>query len=146
MSLVPWLTIATSNDRNNSTKTLNAIMSITYIAILALAAFLAILDMGSLEGTAPKVWLFLLAVFAPELYVILHGLSSSSLGLPFFSRTLLEVPGSAHMPSSVSSASPASALASEIRKAATRLKCGAKETARAAISSAGSTLDSISTG
>ena len=70
-----------------------------YIAIMALAIFLAIKDLNLLQHTSTKVWVMLLAIMTPELYVILHGISSSSIGVNFFSGSPVE----AHM-GSVSSA------------------------------------------
>lgn len=62
-----------------------ALMNLLYVAIVAVAIFLAVRDMSMLTHTTTKVWLFLLAVTVPELYVILHGISSSSMGIGFFS-------------------------------------------------------------
>ena len=95
MSLLPWIcSITSSNDANNSAKSFNTVVSFLYFAIFALAIFLAIRDSGTLPGTTPKIWLFLFAIFSPELYVIIHGLSSSSMGIPFFSETPVELPPS----------------------------------------------------
>ena len=93
MSLLPYLSSVTCTDRDNNTaKVINAITTIVYFGLFALAIFLAIKDMNSLEHAASKIWLFIFALFAPELYVIIHGLSSSSLGLPFFSENAVEIP------------------------------------------------------
>ena len=133
MSLLLFLS---GNNEKNHLK--NAVVTFLYVAILALAVFLAIMDLGAIDGTKAKVWLFLLAIFCPELYVIMHGISSSSLGLPFFGRTLLELPASHHL----DSASPQTALAGEIHKAAARIKAGA-HAAASALSSVGSHLSAI---
>lgn len=90
--MLAWVSSITCNDRNNSAQTLNTIVSIIYFGVLVLSIFLAIRDMNSLDTTASKVWLFIFAIFAPELYVIIHGLSSSSLGMPFFSESPVEIP------------------------------------------------------
>ena len=139
MSLLLFLSAPSSQAKNHAKNTL---MTFLYVAITGLAVFLAIMDMSALDGTATKIWLFLLAICVPELYVILHGISSSSLGLPFFSRTLLEFPSSTHLPDSVFSSSTPPALASEMHKAAARIKTGA-HAAASALSSVGSALDSI---
>lgn len=119
MSLLAYVASVTSNDRNNGSRALNGLASLVFIVAFALAIFLAIKDMNTLEGTAPKVWLFVFAVFCPELYVIVHGLSSSSLGRPFFTESPVDVPSLArrHVASAASSSSSMSALASEIKKA-----------------------------
>ena len=153
MSLLPYLIGVTSSDRNNTAKAVNGVMSVLFLILLALAVFLAIRDMGALQGTAPKIWLFLFAVFVPEVYVVIHGLSSSSMGVGFFSESLVDVPGFSsmlgqHTPSlgSASRQSPASAFAAEIKKAAQHVKSSvgkAKSAAEASISGAGSSLESL---
>ena len=92
MTLMSYLASLTSTERNNTTVALNGALSILFLIVLVLAVYLAIRDMGALPGTAPKMWLFIFALFMPELYVILHGLSSSSLGLNFFSESLISMP------------------------------------------------------
>jgi len=149
MSLLAYLLAVTCNDRNNSAKSMNGIVSLVFLVVFALAIFLAIRDMGSLEGTMPKVWLFMFAVFAPELYVIIHGLSSSTMGIPFFSESVVDVPAISHLTSPGSSvsggtSSPVSALASEIKKAAAHIKAGvgkASHDAMDTVSSLGTSLD-----
>ena len=73
------------NKAVSQTQVAKALMNLLYIAIVAVAIFLAVRDMSMLTHTTTKVWLFLLAVTVPELYVILHGISSSSMGIGFFS-------------------------------------------------------------
>ena len=145
MSLLAFL-VATSGpsaDKNESglSKLVNSTASLAYVLLLALAVFLAVRDMSALHTPAPKIWLICLAVFAPELYVILHGLSSSSMGMPFFSDALVEVPASlAHASASVTpsdatdslSRSVAAKVSSTLRKAAAAVKSEGSSLSRAA--------------
>jgi hypothetical protein len=89
-----------------------------YLAVFAIAIFLAIRDMDSLHDTTTKVWAFLLAIFLPELYVILHGLSNASMGVGFFHEAMLQMPmargaGAASFASSPSTAESATASLSD---------------------------------
>lgn len=149
MSLLPYLISVTSTDRNNTAKAINGLTTVLFLILLAVAVYLAIQDMASLQGTAPKVWLFLFAVFVPEVYVVIHGLSSSSMGVGFFSESLVDVPafsGTMGHGSSAASQTPMSSFASEIKKAAEHIKASvgkAKTAAESSISGAGSTLDSL---
>jgi hypothetical protein len=143
MSMLAWISSITCNDKNNTAKTLNTLVSITYFAVFVLAIFLAIRDMNSLDNTASKVWLFLFAIFAPELYVIIHGLSSSSMGVSFFAETPVEVAFASRGATPLSSAFPtpstdahASNLADRIKTAGVKLHSQAAD----ALSSLGSTL------
>ena len=136
MSLLLFL--CNDSEKNHVRRTVAAFV---YVAVLGLSVFLAIMDLSAVDGTKTKVWLFLLAIFAPELYVIMHGISSSSLGLPFFGRTLLELPSAHHL----DSPPPQGALAGEIHKAAARIKAGA-HAAASALSSVGSQLSAITEG
>jgi hypothetical protein len=52
--------------------------------LLAVAVYLAVKDMKYLPKTSTKIWVLLLSILAPEVYVILHGISSSSQGISFF--------------------------------------------------------------
>uniref|UniRef100_A0A6C0C1X6 Uncharacterized protein n=1 Tax=viral metagenome TaxID=1070528 RepID=A0A6C0C1X6_9ZZZZ len=124
MSMLPYLSSVTCTEKNNNTaKVVNALATVVYFAVFGLAIFLAIRDMNSLDTTASKVWLFVFALFAPELYVIIHGLSSSSMGMPFFSETAVEVPFS--MSHGSNSATPsheaATNMAAHIQKASDKL-------------------------
>ena len=92
MSLLPLVMHATSTRRNNVEKTANTIIMVLFLCILAISVFLALRDMSALQGTAPKMWLLIFAVLVPEVYVVIHGLSSSSLGMGFFSETLVDIP------------------------------------------------------
>lgn len=150
---MPYLISVTSTDRNNTAKAINGLVTVLFLVLLAVAVYLAIRDMASLEGTAPKVWLFLFAVFVPEVYVVIHGLSSSSMGVGFFSESLVDVPAFSGMmgggAAAAASQTPLSSFASEIKKAAEHVKASvgeaAKTAAESSISGAGSTLDSLVT-
>ena len=63
---------------------------VVYGVVLALALFLAIKDIGLVTHTATKVWIVLLAAAMPELFIILHGISTSSMGVGFFSGSPIE--------------------------------------------------------
>jgi len=67
----------------------NFVMAMQF-AVFALAIFLAVKDLNLLSHMSTKVWVFLLAALMPELYVILHGISSSSMGVGFFSGSPVE--------------------------------------------------------
>lgn len=83
--LAVWLS---STEEKN--KMLKKTIQILYYVLTALAIFLAIKDMSFLERTSTKVWVFLLSIFFPELFVILHGLSTSSMGVNFFTGSPIE--------------------------------------------------------
>ena len=155
MSLLAYLLCVTGSGRNNSAKAVNAFLSCLYITVFALAVFLSVRDMGTLPSTTSKVWLLLLAVFCPEAYVIIHGLSSSSMGLPFFAEAPVDVSSVGRAASSASSstvassassmASPVSALAAEIKKAAERIQKSAhSHTSDGVASSLSALSDSLS--
>jgi hypothetical protein len=63
---------------------------VVYGVVLALALFLAIKDIGLVTHTATKVWIVLLAAVMPELFIMLHGVSTSSMGVGFFSGSPIE--------------------------------------------------------
>ena len=65
-------------------------IQILYYILTAVAIFLAIKDMSFLERTSTKVWIFLLSIFVPELFVLLHGISTSSMGVNFFTGSPIE--------------------------------------------------------
>jgi hypothetical protein len=83
--LLCWINGWTQHDRTNGSKTVNALTTIAMIALLALAIYLAIRDLNFLQHTSTKVFILLLAILYPDLYVLLHGISTSSVGLGFFS-------------------------------------------------------------
>lgn len=86
MSLLSvWL--ASQEEKNKKTR---MIIQIIFWVLLALAVFLAVKDMGLLSHTSTKVWVLLLAVTFPELYIILHGVSTSSMGVNFFTGSPVE--------------------------------------------------------
>ena len=69
---------------------MRATLQAIYIFILAFSIFLAIKDLNLLQHTSTKVWVMILAIFMPELYVILHGISTSSMSVNFFSGSPVE--------------------------------------------------------
>ena len=84
MTTLALLTSMTDNDRSNTSKTFNAIMTFFMFALLVLALYLAIRDMSLQMHTSTKVWVFLLAALEPTLYCVLHGISTSLSGNSFF--------------------------------------------------------------
>ena len=74
----------TDNDKSNSAKVFNALSTFVQLAIFVLAIYLAIRDMSLQASGGTKIWVFLLAVFEPTLYVLLHGISTSLNGTNFF--------------------------------------------------------------
>ena len=136
MTLMSYLASLTSTERNNTTVALNGALSILFLIVLVLAVYLAIRDMGALPGTAPKMWLFIFALFMPELHVILHGLSSSSLGLNFFSASLISMPNVAMS----AAKSPASAFSEDLERMSRHVRDGAEAALAASISATSSPL------
>ena len=65
-------------------KTVASIIGLVYVVFFVLAIYLAIRDMQFLQSTSTKVWVIILAICMPELYCILHGISSSAQGVSFF--------------------------------------------------------------
>jgi hypothetical protein len=63
---------------------------VLYVLLFVLAIFLAIKDINLLSHTTTKLFVLALAVLIPELYVILHGISSSSMGVSFFTGSPIE--------------------------------------------------------
>ena len=137
MSLLPLLLFATGGNQHNQTaKVINTICCIITIALLALAIFLAIKDMSNLNSTSSKIWLFLLAIFVPELYVLLHGLASSVSGVGFFDDAIIDVPTTPMTTPAAHLSAAATEAASSLKKAAGVVKSGAQKTASAAKSEA----------
>lgn len=66
------------------------VVRVIYALVFLLAVFLAIKDMNLLTSFSTKIWVLLLAVLMPELYIILHGISSSSMGVSFFTGSPIE--------------------------------------------------------
>lgn len=82
--MLALLFASTQSEKTAQSKTTSIVIVIIYLVLVALAVFLALKDMGQMHSTSAKVWLMLLAVGFPDLFVILHGLSTSSHGLSFF--------------------------------------------------------------
>jgi len=86
MSLLSiWL--ASQEEKNKGTR---MIIQVIFGVLIALAVFLAVKDMGLLSHTSTKVWVLILAVTMPEIYIILHGVSTSSMGVNFFTGSPVE--------------------------------------------------------
>ena len=78
------------DERNKANQCVGTAVVAAVLAVLGLSLFLAVRDMSLLSNTTTKVWVFLMALFMPELYVVLHGISSSSAGLGFFEGAPVE--------------------------------------------------------
>jgi len=65
-------------------------LMVVYGVLLALALFLAIKDIGLVSHTGTKIGIVLLALAMPELFCILHLISTSSMGVGFFSGSPIE--------------------------------------------------------
>ena len=78
------------DERNKANHCVGTVAVAAVLGILGLSLFLAVRDVSLLSNTSSKAWVFLLALFMPELYVILHGVSSSSAGLGFFDASPVE--------------------------------------------------------
>jgi hypothetical protein len=75
---------------DSKSKTFKSVVMVLQFAIFVLAVFLAVKDLNLLSHMSTKIWVFLLAALMPELYVVLHGISSSSMGVGFFSGSPIE--------------------------------------------------------
>jgi hypothetical protein len=84
MSTLALLVSLTDQDKNNSTRSFNSLLTWLYLAAFGLAIYLAIRDMGLQVRSSTKMWVFLLAALEPGLYICLHGISSSMSGAGFF--------------------------------------------------------------
>jgi len=87
MSTLTWLGF---NCSKREATAWSMFINVVQLAILGLAIFLAIKDMGMIPHTATKIWVLALALLLPELFLILHGISTSSLGVSFFSGSPVE--------------------------------------------------------
>ena len=93
---IPLVLICSANDKSGQgVKTAATIIAVIYFVLFVLALYLAIRDMQFLPHTSTKVWVFLLAFFLPDLYVLLHGISSSAQGVGFFAGSPMPGGGSA---------------------------------------------------
>lgn len=86
---VPVALICSANDKNNTRTTIATILAVVYFILFVLAIYLAIRDMQFLPHTSTKIWVFVLAFFLPDLYVILHGISASAQNVGFFAGSPL---------------------------------------------------------
>jgi hypothetical protein len=83
--LLDFLLITTNNNKQSQVaRTTATISTFIMFLLLAVAVYLAVKDMKYLPKTSTKIWVLLLSILAPEVYVILHGISSSSQGISFF--------------------------------------------------------------
>lgn len=80
-----WL--ASQEEKN---KGMRMMITVLWFLVLALAIYLAIKDMNLLTHTSTKIWVFALAIAFPELFIVLTGISTTSMGVGFFSGSPVE--------------------------------------------------------
>jgi hypothetical protein len=85
MSFLCWLATATQYDRSNTSRVVNMATTVLMIAALLLAIYLAIRDLNFLPSTSTKIAVLALAAIYPDLYILLHWISTSSAGVGFLS-------------------------------------------------------------
>lgn len=89
----PLIIISGVNDKStHAAKVFATTVTAIYFVLFILAIYLAVRDMQFLPKTSTKIWVLVLAIFFPDLYVLLHGVSSSAQGISFFSGS--PMPGS----------------------------------------------------
>lgn len=99
----PVLLVVNTNDKSSQgVKTASGIVTVVYFILFVLAIYLAARDMQFLPNTSTKVWVLLLAFFLPDLYVLLHGISSSAQGAGFFSGSPMPGVGASTLMSTLS--------------------------------------------
>lgn len=102
---LPMLFVCSTNDKSGQgMKTVASVIGLVYIVLFVLAIYLAIRDMQFLQRTSTKIWVLLLSILVPELYVVLHGISSSAQGVSFFAGS--PMPGGGGMGSVMPTMSP----------------------------------------
>ena len=85
MSLLCWLANGTQNGNSNPSKTINTVVTTMMIVMLVLAIYLAIRDMSFLPSVTTKMAILALAILYPDLYILLHWISTSTTNVPFLS-------------------------------------------------------------
>ena len=90
LTLVLCSVFCDRDERNKANHCIGTVAVAVVLGVLGLSLYLASRDMSLLSNGATKVWVFLLALLMPELYVVLHGVSSSSAGLGFFEGAPVE--------------------------------------------------------
>ena len=76
--------VANDGQQNPGMTTMVVSVMGVYFVLCVLAIYLAIRDMQFLPNLSSKVWVLIFALMCPEIYTILHGLSSSAQGIGFF--------------------------------------------------------------
>lgn len=85
MSLLCWIATATQYDRSNTSHVINTVTTVVMLLALLLAIYLAIRDLGFLQNTSTKIAVLALAIIYPDLYILLHWISTASAGVGFLS-------------------------------------------------------------
>lgn len=95
----PLIVVGKADDKSSHmTKITATVILIIYFVLLIMAIYLAVRDMQFLPRTSTKMWVLALSIIFPDLYVLLHGVSSSSQGVPFFAGS--PMPGGTTLPAS----------------------------------------------
>lgn len=111
MSLPLTLAVSTHEKSSPLAKTVATLVYIIALTMFVLAIYLAVRDMQFLLRTGTKIWVLALAVLFPELYVLLHGVSTSAQGVSFFAGSPMpgsSAPASTSMPDLMGSTADAS--------------------------------------
>ena len=74
-------------DKDKASEALHSIFTVLSFVVFVLSLYLGVRDMSHVRSGWTKFWVMALAIFMPELYVILHGIQSSAMGVPFFKGT-----------------------------------------------------------
>ena len=73
--------------RDEKKDKLRSVFFIIFIVLLVLSLFLCYKDTKNVGSRSTKFWLYLMAIVFPDLYVILHGIQTSSMNSGFFSSS-----------------------------------------------------------
>lgn len=84
MSSLTYVSAMTKDERSNTARVINAITTFVQIGLIVVALILVVRDLSSVKGASLKFAILALALLMPELYVILHWISTSSMGLGFW--------------------------------------------------------------
>lgn len=87
MTTLTWLGL--NSDKRQATAW-GMLINVIQLVLLGLALYVAIKDIGLIEHTATKIWVIVLAALVPELFLCLHGLSTSASGISFFGGAPIE--------------------------------------------------------
>ena len=90
MSTLALIMSITNQEKNNSSKVINYVTSVLYLSGIVVAVYLALQDKANVDSMTLKVWMLLLAVMEPWLFIVLHGISSHLEGVSFWTGAHLQ--------------------------------------------------------